>query len=292
MRAWIFLFLCNLLWAGNYMSGKFAVQEISPFWVTFLRWLVAVAVLLPVAKYWEKPNWRAISRATWLRLAGMGLSGVIAFNIFLYSALQYTSPLNSALVSSLTPAIALVLTALLMRERISRLHVAGLVLALFGAIITLTQGRLDQLLAANFNRGDLLMIGSSISWVMYTMISRQVRHLPPITATALSSAIGLLLMLPVALLAPLDWRQVSPAGTASILYMALGASVLAFTFWNAAVHALGVNKASISINLIPIYTALLTLLLGQPFYPSQLWGGLFVISGLLLIARPAKKDPA
>ena len=97
MRAWIYLLLCNLLWAGNYMSGKFAIQEFSPLWITFLRWTIAVAILLPVAAYWEKPAWRAFSRATWLRLAGMGLCGVVAFNLLIYSALQYTSPLNGAL---------------------------------------------------------------------------------------------------------------------------------------------------------------------------------------------------
>ncbi len=292
MRAWIFLFLCNLLWAGNYMSGKFAIQEFPPLWITFLRWLIAVAVLLPIAQHWEKPNYRSLSCATWLRLAGMGLFGVVAFNILIYSALQYTSPLNGALVSALTPAMAMLLTALLTRERIAALHIAGLVLALLGVTITLTQGRLDQLFAMNYNRGDLIMLGCNTAWVLYTMISRQVRHIPPLTATALSSACGLLMMLPFAVLSPMDWSRVSPAGAASILYVALGASVLAFTLWNAAVRAVGVNKASVSINLIPIYTAIFTLLLGQPFYASQFWGGLLVISGLLLIARPTKKDPA
>lgn len=289
MRAWVYLLLCNLLWAGNYMSGKFAIQEFSPLWITFLRWVMAVAILLPIAACWEKPAWRTFSRTTWLRLAGMGLCGVVAFNLLIYSALQYTSPLNGALVSALTPAMALALTAVALRERITRLQLAGLFVSLLGVSVTLTQGRLDQLLTMTYNRGDLLMLAADFAWVLYTVLGKQLGNVPPITATALSSAFGLLIMLPAALANPLDTARISGAGVASIVYIALGASVLAFTFWNMAVRALGINKASLSINLIPVYTALLTLLAGQPFYASQGVGGLLVISGLLIISRQTKK---
>lgn len=271
------------------MSGKFAIQEFSPLWITFLRWTIAVAILLPVAAYWEKPAWRAFSRATWLRLAGMGLCGVVAFNLLIYSALQYTSPLNGALVSALTPAMAMVLTAVALRERITRLQVSGLLLSLLGVSITLTQGRLDQLFTMTYNRGDLLMLAADFAWVLYTVLGKHLGKVPPITATALSSAFGLLIMLPAALTNPLNTSGISAVGVASIVYIALGASVLAFTFWNMAVRALGINKASLSINLIPIYTALLTLLAGQPFYAAQGVGGLLVISGLLIISRQTKR---
>ena len=292
MRAWIFVLLCNLLWAGNFISGKFAVQEFSPLWITFLRWIIAVAILFPVAARWEKHSYGAIPPKTWLQLAGMGLFGVVAFNLLIYSALQYTSPLNGTLISALTPAMAMLLTAVVMRERIGGRQFSGLLLALAGVIVTLTRGHVDQVFTMTYNRGDLLMLAADLAWVLYTVIGKQVSQVPPITATALSSAFGLVMMLPFAILQPLAWDKVTGAGLASILYIALGASVLAFTLWNMAVRTLGINKASVSINLIPIYTALITLLLGQPFYAAQLWGGLLVISGLLIIAKPKKKEPA
>jgi drug/metabolite transporter (DMT)-like permease len=66
-------------------------------------------------------------------------------------------------------------------------------------------------------------------------------------------------------------------------------SVCAFILFNISVRIVGANTASMSWNLVPIYTAIITVLLGQPLYGSQIWGGIIALTGLLLTKLGSKK---
>jgi len=59
----LFMLLATLFWAGNYVVGGLAVSTMSPFDLTYLRWLIAVVPLLVIAHFVERPNWRAVLRA-------------------------------------------------------------------------------------------------------------------------------------------------------------------------------------------------------------------------------------
>ena len=127
MRNWqilILLVLCNLFWAGNYVFGKYVISEITPLWITFSRWVLALFFLFPIAYYFEKMEWKSI-KAEWLLLTSMGVLGIIGYNLLLYSALAYTTATNAALVSALNPGIIVLVSVFLTGERVSRLQAAG-----------------------------------------------------------------------------------------------------------------------------------------------------------------------
>lgn len=289
MWIWLLLMLCNLLWAGNFISGKIAAGEFPPFWISLLRWSIAAAILLPLA-FWAQPvRLRSIDRKTWFHLAAMGLFGIDLFTLFTYSALQYSSPVNVSLISTLTPVFAMLFAAFVLKTRIYRRQYLGLLLAVFGVAFILTRGNLDQLGAMQFNRGDMLMLFADMSWVLYTAAGKNITTLPPIMTTALSTLLGVVFLLPFAPLVPLSVAEVSRAGVLSILYISLGASVCAFILWNFALQRVNLTAASISMNLIPLYTAAITVLLGGTFYRAQLIGGLLVLLGIGCISVPAGK---
>jgi drug/metabolite transporter (DMT)-like permease len=290
MQIWIFLMLCNLLWAGNFISGKIATAEFPPFWISLLRWNIAVVILLPLAFWAQKINLKSIDRKTWFNLAAMGLCGIDLFTIFTYSALQYSSPVNVSLISTLTPAFAMLFAALVLKVRTYPRQYFGLLLAIFGVLIIITAGNLSTLLTMEFNRGDLLMLFADMSWVLYTAAGKNITTLPPIMTTALSTLLGVLFLLPFAPFIPLPVEAISRAGVASILYISLGASVCAFILWNFALQRVNLTTASISMNLIPLYTVAITLLLGETFKSSQLFGGLLVLVGICCISLPQRSS--
>ena len=287
MRVWLLLMLCNLLWAGNFISGKIAAGEFPPFWISLLRWTIAAAILLPLA-FWAQPvRFRSIDRKTWFYLAAMGFFGIDLFTLFTYSALQYSSPVNVSLISTLTPAFAMSFAALALKTPVYRRQYIGLLLAVFGVVFILTQGDWRQLWALQFNRGDLLMLFADMSWVLYTAAAKNITTLPPIMTTALSTLLGAAFLAPFAPLVPLPFEAVSRGGVLSILYISLGASVCAFILWNFALQQVNLTTASISMNLIPLYTAAITALLGGTFQTAQLVGGLLVLAGICCISVPA-----
>lgn len=278
-RAWWLLFFCNLFWAGNFVFGKYVVTVLSPLWLTFARWVLALIVLIPLAILMEKPDAKQVARQ-WLPLLLMGLFGVIGYNLFLYSALEYTSATNAALVAALNPGVIVLFSFFLLREKITGLQGVGFLVSLLGVIVVLTRGNLGQLLHMEYNRGDLLAIGAVLVWTFYSIIGRRVKGVAPITATASSTVLAVLMMLPFAIWQGVDLTAMQPLAITGFFYIVLFPSIFSFVFWNTSVRALGANKAGITLNLIPVFTAIISVLLGESITASQIWGGLLVFLGV------------
>lgn len=99
-KAWVFLTLANLFWAGNLIFGKSVTTDFPPIWASFLRWAIAAAVLIPMAQLAEKPNWLKVWRSNWRILLFLSLAGVVVYTLLTYTALQYTSSTNGSLINS------------------------------------------------------------------------------------------------------------------------------------------------------------------------------------------------
>lgn len=277
---WLLLVLCNLFWAGNYIFGKYVIGEMTPLWITYSRWALALLLLLPIAHYFEKPNWKAVMQH-WMPLAVMGALGAAGFNLVLYSALKYTSATNAALVSSMNPGVIVVFSVLLFKEKISIVQASGFIISLTGTMVILTQGNLGQVFQLEYNKGDLLMLVAVLVWMLYSFIGKHIT-LPPITATAASTLFAVLLMTPFAFAQGINIAKISPLGITAIIYMVIFPSVCSFIFWNMSVQAIGASQTGVSLNLIPVFTAIISALLGEKITSPQIWGGLLVFLGVYL----------
>jgi drug/metabolite transporter (DMT)-like permease len=281
LHVWGLLILCNLFWAGNYVFGKFVIAEMTPLEITFFRWLLALFLLYPVALKLEKPVNRNIIRRDWLLLLGMGILGGIAYNLVLYSALAYTTATNAALVNAINPGFIVLFSVLLFKERVSRLQWLGFVLSLLGALVVLTGGDVSRLLLAQYNAGDLLMVAAVLVWTFYTLLARKITT-PPITATTISTAMAVLLMTPWVLYQGAVPAAMSSLTVTGMLYIVIFPSVGSFIFWNLAVREVGASKAGIFLNLMPVFAALISVLLGEQLTAAQGLGGLLVFCGVYL----------
>jgi drug/metabolite transporter (DMT)-like permease len=279
------LVAATLFWAGNYVVGKIAVAELSPLSLVYLRWLLALVPLFLVAQFVERPSWRQVLRA-WPWLLALSFFGLAGYNFLLYAALQFTDAFNASLINAFNPALIVLAAVLFLRERLSVAAVVGLLLALLGVLVILSKGSLPTLLDARHNFGDLLMLAAIVSWTAYTIIGRQAPRLPPITSTALQALIVVLALTPVAAVHGIDLPQ--SAGTAwSLAYIAVFPSLLSYLLWNRALQTIQPAKAGVFLNLITVFAAILTLLMGQALTLAQVLGGTIVIAGVVLANKEA-----
>ncbi|RFU62448.1 DMT family transporter [Peribacillus glennii] len=283
-----FLILANLFWAGNYVFGKFVVAEMAPLQMTFLRWLIAIFLLFPIAHIIERPNWKIVWKQ-WKTLSVMAVLGIAGYNFLLYEALRFTTPMNASLVNSINPAIIVLFSSLLLKERISLKNGAGLLISLLGVLLVLTHGHLEQIFHLHFNRGDLLMLLAILVWTFYSIIGRTIKEAPPISATAVSVMLGLLMLLPFVLSSGLEFPE-SRQAIAGMLYIGIFPSVGSFVFWNVALRQIGPSRAGIFLNLIAVFTAILSLLLGNSITLVQILGGILVFIGVYLTSQLKKKE--
>ena len=280
-KVWLLLIACNLFWAGNYVFGKYVTAEMTPLWITFSRWLLAIIIFFPIAHYLEKPEWKKISKS-WASLVFMGMLGIIGYNIAVYSALNYTSSTNAVLVNSLTPGTIVIFSVIILRERISKLQSLGVVISLAGVLVILTQGNLIRIFQIEYNKGDLIMLFAVVVWTLYSILGRRLGDIPPITATAVSALFATILMAPFAISQGIDVTGISSLAVIGIIYIVIFPSVCSFIFWNIAIRQIGPSRAGIFLNLMPVFTAIISWTFGEKITGTQVGGGIFVMIGVYL----------
>lgn len=283
-NVFILLILATLFWAGNFVFGKVVGTELSPLWITFSRWVLALFILFPLAYFLEKrPGWKQLSKNVPL-LVIQGILGVIAYNLFLYEALNYTSATNAALVFTINPGMIVLFSLLFLKEKITKVQTIGLLLSLFGAIVLLTRGNIGELFSHEYNYGDVLMIGGVLVWTFYSLIGKKIT-LPPITTTAISTLFAMIMLAPFVLMEGLNTDNISLIGITGVIYMAIFPSAGSFIFWNIALKKVGANQAGVFLNLIPVFTAIIAIFIGETISIQQVVGGAFVFFGVFLTSK-------
>ncbi|MGY6498542.1 MAG: DMT family transporter [Microcella sp.] len=276
--------LAPLFWASNFVVAALVVDEFTPIELTWLRWLGAVPILVAVAWWLEKPSWRGALRE-WRLHTLQALLGMVGFTLFIYYALETTSPVTASVINSVNPALIALAAVLFLGERILRLGALGIALSFVGVVIVVLSGSGASGLV--FVPGDLLMVGAIVVWTVYVIVSKRVTS-PPVTATALQAAISVVVMIPLIAVTGLPMLETVPSAGAwwGLAYIIVFPSALAYLFWNIGVQILGPSKAGVFLNLLPVFTALIALAFGDVITIGQAVGGAVVLAGVFLTTRP------
>jgi drug/metabolite transporter (DMT)-like permease len=279
----LLLVVATLFWGGNFVVGRLVRQDITPIALTFWRWLLALAILLPLSAAELRREWRLIL-GSWKVIVGLSASGITAYTICVYEAVRLTTAVNAALFVATVPLTIGVASWLINRDRMTRTQLLGLAIALGGAVVIIAQGNLALLLALRFNRGDLWMLAAVPLWAIYAVLQRRrPAAIAPLTFVTASIGAALLLLAPayawdVAHGEPTQW---SSGSLFAVGYTAVFASAVSYVLWNRGSAALGPNRAGVFINLIPAWSAVLAiLLLGETLAPYHIIGAALVASGI------------
>src|SRR3954471_20224236 len=141
-RNWLvnqpYLLLCitALCWAGNAVVGRLAAGHIPPVTLSFLRWMLAFLIILPIAWKHLVRDWGAI-RARLGIMVVLSITGIGAFNTMQYWALEHTEALNTLLLQSAGPLFVAVWSLILLRDRLTLAQAGGILLSLVGVLVIL-----------------------------------------------------------------------------------------------------------------------------------------------------------
>ena len=259
---YLLLILTTLFWSGNFVLSRGMHAAMPPMALSFWRWLVALLILLALAHrhLWAQ---RFLLRSHGRFIAVQGLLGVLGFNTLLYLAMQHTTAINAVLVNSCIPVLIVLFSWLLYRETMSPRQCAGVLVSLLGVVLIMVKGEIRALLQVSFNRGDLLVLAAAVVWALYSSnLKRYPQGLHPLAYLSAINIAGLAAIFPLYLLELAHGKTftVNPASVATILYVAVFASVLAFIFWNRAIRTIGANKAGPFIHLMPVFSTILAVL--------------------------------
>lgn len=290
--AYVLLSFTALFWAGNAIIARGARELVPPVALSFWRWAIALALLLPFAWRHLRRDWPAL-RQSWPILLVLGVLGVGAFNTMLYTGLHSTTALNAMLLQAAQPALILLAGAVLLRDLTTFRQIAGVVVSLVGVLVVLVRGDLRQLLAIHINGGDAIIGVAVMLWAIYSVILRRRPTIHPLSFLAGTTIIGVLCILPLYIREIRSGWFIVPGLDSGLViaYVSVFPSLVAYLFFNRAVELIGAAATGQFMNVMPLIGAGLSVLfLGEAFHLFHLAGMVLVGAGILL-AGPIRRPP-
>lgn len=298
-QPYLLLVLAPLLWGGNIVAGKAAVGEISPFLLILFRWTGAVFLLLLVALPHLKRDWPKIRPALPI-LALYGILGFASFNMLMYGAAHFTAGVNASIEQAAIPVFVLIGNFVVFRVHARLLQVLGLILTIVGVVWVATHGDPQRIVSLTVNIGDGMVLAACLLYAGYSLTLRfrpDIHWLSFMLVTAvfaLATSIVFQFIFGNGMQAlTLDLPEVTLIGWICVLYVMVGPSIVAQMAYARGVSIVGPNRASIFINLLPVFgTILSVIVLHEALELYHLIASALVIAGIVLAEYAVRATPA
>ena len=287
--AYLFLVLATFCWSGNFIVGKFAtVYEIPPLTLNVFRWISVWFILIPFT-YKEIFENLPYIKKNWLVISFMGVITISTFNSVVYFALNYTQVINAVLMLSAIPAATIVLSSLMKIEETNIFQLLGLVLSVIGIGSIISNGDIQKIISLDFNKGDMWMLVCVITWSLYsTLLKKNNFKLSQFTLIQLMVSVGILFLIPqffyeksIGLELNLDKNFFL-----ILIYVAIFPAIAAYYFWQKGIEIIGPNRASMFIQLMPLFSAVMAIIIfKEKFELYHFVGAIFILSGIYLSNR-------
>ena len=288
-QPYLLLSLTSLFWAGNIVLARYVAGHVPPMTLSCVRWIGAFAMLMPFAWPHLKRDWPAL-RARLALMVGLSATGFAFNNAISYWALQYTEALNALLIQSSGPLFVALWSLLLFGMRLTWAQLAGITISLAGVLTILLRGDLAALVNIQFNRGDVMFAGAVLSFGLYSALITRRPKIHQLSLISFTIGCGALLLLPFSIWEFSTGVRLKPDAltAATVIYVMIFPSTLAYLFFNRGIALIGPNRASPFLHLVPVFgSAMAILLLGEQPRLFHLTGYVLVLAGVVIASRPA-----
>jgi drug/metabolite transporter (DMT)-like permease len=276
------------LWAVSFVATRVALQTVPPLTVVTLRLLISALCFLP----WviSTGGTRGIDLRGMGRLFLLSLFGTSLHYGTQTAGLQYTTASNASLYTTTGPITILLLSAILLGERITLRKAIGVLVAVAGVLVVMGWDTLSTFELGNV-KGGLLVLSSIVMWGLFTVFGKKMTDLHgALRVTAWVTILGAATMVPV------GWvearaRGFSLADTSGEAWVAIAFLGVACSFFATLLYfvALGLSesqKVGVYLYTIPPMTAVVAALyLGEVITVNLVIGAVLVITGVALTER-------
>ncbi|SKA69607.1 DMT family transporter [Desulfobaculum bizertense] len=288
----IMLVACLFL-AGTFVFGTFSVASFSTLDLIFLRFFIAAVCVFVLIRI--KSLSIALPKELYLRLFALSLVGITIYHWLLFKAIASSTALNNSLLSATVPIITLILSVLFFGERMNLRSLTGMLMSFCGVGIIISGGSIHNILNISFNSGDLFMLsGVLLLSIYFNMLKSVLNRMNPLVVAFYLFFFSVVVLLPFVAQGPLSRFQGLPsAAWYSLFYMGIFASVFALVIQQFSIKRIGPAKTALYLNLIPVFSLLLSLLfLDETVHLHYLISLVIILSGVYITLSAKSKTPA
>jgi drug/metabolite transporter (DMT)-like permease len=285
MLVYVKLILTAVLWGGTFIAGRVVARDVGPFSAAFFRFFIA-SIFLVLFTCKIEGRLPALRKRQIIPVFLLGMTGVFLYNVFFFKGLKIIHAGRAAVIIAGNPIIITLFSAYFFKEKLNFIKIAGIMLSVFGAVIVISKGSLNEIITGGVGWGEIFIFGCVFSWVAYSLIGKAVMDgLSPLAAVSYSSIIGAFFLLFPALFEGVmhNLRRYHPVDWAGMFYLGFFGTVIGFVWYYEGIKKIGPMKASLFINFVPISAVVMAFfILNEPITPSLFIGTLLVCSGVYL----------
>lgn len=291
--AYLMLVGVVFFWSAGIVLVKGVHESIPPIGLTFWRWMLGAICMLPIViprlKY-DLP----IMLDRWKFYASMGFL-MIGASALVAVSLNFTTATNAAIVNATQPAMTALVAWVFFHERLTPLQFGGIVAAVAGILIMVSEADLQLLLALKFNPGDMIMVIAVVGYAIYANrlpgLPKKISFVGGLFAIFL---FGGLIQLPLYIAESITFKTVplTVDAVGALLVLAVITSVIPMFMWNKAVPIVGVNRAAIFVNLMPVFSTIMAIIfLGEQLFLYHVAGAVLIFIGIVLVVKSHRAQP-
>lgn len=265
---------------------------VRPFGFIFLRLFGATILFWAISFFGpsEKLEKRDWSRILVCAIFGMGIN-MLSF----FKGLSLSTPINSAVLITITPILVVILSALFIKEKISLQRGIGVFLGLIGALGLVLFGAEVRQDATNIPLGNLLFIVNATSYGLYLiLVKKLLEKYHPFTLMKWLFGIGLILTLPVTYsdFMKIQWQQMPMEALGAVAFVVIGTTFLTYLFNVFALTQLKASTVGVFMYLQPLIGIVFAILSGKDHLNLIKFTAIvLVLMGVYLVSKKARPNP-
>ncbi|MGH0595971.1 DMT family transporter [Bacillus pretiosus] len=285
MKEICMLLVAVILWGTAIAPTKWALESIQPFTLLFIRLFLAGGICL-LFSFKQLKRSVVHKQVLWKRMSLLSFTGVAGYFMFTSYGISLTSGLHVSIIDVALPLVTILFSAFFLKEKIQLNYWIGIVLGAIGVLlITIPSSNVDQEVSLI---GDILILLSTFLFAFYTVLlkrPKQEQYLSNKVFTTLTLIIGAVILLPFAMAETFYYGlpkiETWKAGL-SVIYLVIGATILAYWFWNRALETVSAAVSGLYLNALPLISIVASIvLLNESLTWRIVTGGSLVLFGVI-----------
>jgi len=276
------LIIANIIWGMASPIFKFALTNIPPFTLAFIRFFFAGLIFLPLALN----KWQKLTAKQWLEILLVGFFGITINISFFFLGLAKTESINVPVIASSGPVFIYILSIIFLKEKPKLKVLSGMMIALIGVLsIILSPLILDgRKFVIGAVEGNLFILLATFGSVLQTVFGRDVlKKINAIQVSAITFLFGSLTFIPFIPKEFANWdiSFLNIAGWIGIIFGVFFSSALAYFLFYYGISRLKAQEVGIFTYIDPLAAIVVAAPLLHE-YPNlfYIFGGLLIFGGI------------
>ncbi|MBU0470801.1 MAG: DMT family transporter [Nanoarchaeota archaeon] len=279
--SYIYVSLAIILWASTAAVGKLIVQEITNIQLMFYSFIFSIMGLFMIVLFQKKLKlFQEYTKKDYLRMAGIGFVGCYLYYIFLFGALMFAPAQEAFIVNYLWPLMVVIFAIIILKEKLTFLKISGILLAIIGVYVVVTQGNILSFSFTNL-KADLLAISGAVAYGLFSVLGKKYPY-EKYTSMLIYYIFGFVFVL-ITIFLFSSIPKITYIQLLGIAWLGFATNALAFVFWFKALEYGDTSKMANLVFLTPFLSLVyIYILVGESILISSFIGLVIIVLGIII----------